>query len=107
MGLTHGNVIFDILEPPAFKKYSIYWVFQAFFCSTFFYMYFAIQPRPALTAVEEETPTLYELVLMQGSYLIMGEIPLLLSVCPLTGKQPQEQRLPDISNKPLDGTNVI
>ena len=49
MGLTHGNVIFDILEPSAFQKYSICWVFQAFFCSTFFYMYFAIQPRPALT----------------------------------------------------------
>ena len=48
MGLTHGNVIFDILEPSAFQKYSICWVFQAFFCSTFFYMYFAIQPRPAL-----------------------------------------------------------
>ena len=51
MGLTHGNVIFDILEPPAFKKYSICWVFKAFFCSTFFYMYFATRPRPALTAV--------------------------------------------------------
>ena len=31
MGLTHGNVIFDILEPSAFQKYSIGWVFQAFF----------------------------------------------------------------------------
>ena len=47
MGLTHGNVIFDILEPPAFQKYSICWVFQAFFCSTFFYMYFATRPRPS------------------------------------------------------------
>ena len=46
-----GNVIFDILEPPAFQKYGICWVFQAFFCSTFFYQYFAIQPRPAQTAV--------------------------------------------------------
>ena len=51
MVLTHGNVIFDILEPPAFQKYSICWVFRAFFCSTFFYMYFATRPRPALTAV--------------------------------------------------------
>ena len=51
MGLTHGNVIFDILEPSAFQEYSICWVFQAFFCSTFFYMYFATRPRPALTAV--------------------------------------------------------
>ena len=39
MGLTHGNVIFDILEPSAFQKYSICWVFRAFFCSTFVYMY--------------------------------------------------------------------
>ena len=46
MGLTHV-----ILEPPAFQKHSICWVFQAFFCSTFFYMYFATRPRPALTAV--------------------------------------------------------
>ena len=53
MGLTHGNVIFDILEPSAFQKYSICWVFRAFFCSTFFYMYFATRPRPALTAVIE------------------------------------------------------
>ena len=51
MVLTHGNVIFDILEPSAFQKYSICWVFRAFFCSTFFYMYFATRPRPALTAV--------------------------------------------------------
>ena len=36
MVLTHGNVIFDTLEPPAFQKYSICWVFRAFFCSTFF-----------------------------------------------------------------------
>ena len=28
-------------------------VFQSFFCSTIFYMHFAIQPRPALTAVPE------------------------------------------------------
>ena len=53
MVLTHGNVIFDILEPPAFQKYSICWVFQAFFCSTVFYMYFAAQPSPSLTAVSE------------------------------------------------------
>ena len=51
MYLTHGNVIFDILEPSAFQRYSICWVFQAFYCSTFFYMYFATRPRPALTAV--------------------------------------------------------
>ena len=35
IGLTHGNVIFDILETPAFQKYSICWVFQAFFYSFF------------------------------------------------------------------------
>ena len=52
--LIHGDVIFDILEPPAFQKYSTCWVFQAFFWSTFFYMYFAIQPRPALTAVRND-----------------------------------------------------
>ena len=51
MGLTHGNVVFDTLELSAFQKYSICWVFQAFFCSTFLYMYFASRPRPALTAV--------------------------------------------------------
>ena len=51
---THRNVIFDILEHSAFQKYSICWVFRAFFCSTFFYMYFANQPRPALTAVRHE-----------------------------------------------------
>ena len=26
-----------------------------FFCSTFFYMYFATRPRPALTAVDIDT----------------------------------------------------
>ena len=51
MVLTHGNVIFDIPEPSAFQKYSICWVFRALFCSTFFYMYFATQPRTSLTAV--------------------------------------------------------
>ena len=35
MVLTHGNVIFDILEPSAFQKYSIGWVFQAFFLFNF------------------------------------------------------------------------
>ena len=39
MGLTHGNVIFYIIEPPAFQKYSICWVFQAFFCSTFLHLF--------------------------------------------------------------------
>ena len=76
-----------------------------------YYVWFPSPTHPwfadSIVLDKEETPTLYELVLMQGSYLIMGEIPLLLSVCPLTGKQPQEQRLPDISNKPLDETNVI
>ena len=36
MGLILGNVIFVILEPLAFQKYSICWVFQAFFCSSLF-----------------------------------------------------------------------
>ena len=31
MVLTHGNVIFDTLEPSVFQKCSICWVFQAFF----------------------------------------------------------------------------
>ena len=34
MVLTHGNVIFDILEHSTFHNYSIYWVFWSFFCST-------------------------------------------------------------------------
>ena len=51
MALTHGNVIFDILEHSALQKYCTCWVFRAFFRSTFFYMYFAIQPRPALSVV--------------------------------------------------------
>ena len=36
MVLTHGNVIFDILEPSAFQKYSICWVFKAFSVQLFF-----------------------------------------------------------------------
>ena len=28
--LTHGNVIFDILKPSAFQKYSICWVFRSY-----------------------------------------------------------------------------
>ena len=28
--MTHGNVIFDILEPPSFRKYSTRWVLQKF-----------------------------------------------------------------------------
>ena len=28
--MTHRNVIFDILEPPAFRKYSTRWVLQKF-----------------------------------------------------------------------------
>ena len=28
--MTHGNVIFDILEPPAFRKYSTCWILQKF-----------------------------------------------------------------------------
>ena len=39
MVLTDGNVIFDILELPAFQKYSICWVFQTFFCSTFLHVF--------------------------------------------------------------------
>ena len=35
------------------QKYSICWVFQAYFCSTFFYMYFAAKPSPMLTAVPD------------------------------------------------------
>ena len=28
--MTHGNVIIDIFEPPAFRKYSTCWVLQKF-----------------------------------------------------------------------------
>ena len=28
--MTHGDVIFDILEPAAFRKYSTHWVLQKF-----------------------------------------------------------------------------
>ena len=28
--MTHWNVIFDILEPPAFRKYSTSWILQIF-----------------------------------------------------------------------------
>ena len=28
--MTYGNVTFDILEPPAFRNYSICWVLQKF-----------------------------------------------------------------------------
>ena len=38
MALTHGNVIFDILEHSAFQKYSICWVFRSLSCSTSFSM---------------------------------------------------------------------
>ena len=51
MVLTHGNVIFDILEPATFQKYSICWVFRAIFRFNFLLMQLATQPRPALTAV--------------------------------------------------------
>ena len=50
MGLILGNVIVVILGPLAFQKYSICWVFQAFFCSTF-YMCFPTRPSPSPTAV--------------------------------------------------------
>ena len=38
MVLTHGNVIFDILEHSAFQKCSICWVFRSLSCSTSFTM---------------------------------------------------------------------
>ena len=84
MVLTHGNVIFDILEPPAFQKYSICWVFRAFFCSTFFYMYFATRPRPALTAVNEYWPDHAKI----NSSLIMIRLWLIRRISPIP---PQDQ----------------
>ena len=33
------NFIFDIFEHQTFQKYSICWVFQAFFCSTFLHIF--------------------------------------------------------------------
>ena len=33
------NFIFDIFEHQTFQKYSICWVFQAFFCSTFLHVF--------------------------------------------------------------------
>ena len=45
MGLTHGIVIFDIVnvEPPSFHKYSSMWGLST--------LHFAIPPSPALKAV--------------------------------------------------------
>ena len=39
MGLTHGNVIFDILEPSAFQKYSIFWSFERFSVKFFLHVF--------------------------------------------------------------------
>ena len=36
--MSHGNVIFDILDPDAFKKYSTWWVFQALLICVFVYV---------------------------------------------------------------------
>ena len=41
IGFTHGNAIFDCLEQPALKKYSICRVFQAFFSWNPFYHVFS------------------------------------------------------------------
>ena len=48
MGLTHGNVLFDILEPQLFKNIA-YVGSLKHFPVQFFYMYFATRPRPSLT----------------------------------------------------------
>ena len=37
--LTHGSVIFDILETPAFDKFSTCWVFQAIYICVFVYLH--------------------------------------------------------------------
>ena len=50
MGLTLGNVIFDILEPPAFKKYSISYVIKLKSVLQCIFIYF-ISFIPILTAV--------------------------------------------------------
>ena len=36
--LTHRDIIFDVLEPPAFKKYGTHWVFQALWNCVFLYV---------------------------------------------------------------------
>ena len=36
--LTHRDIIFDVLEPPAFKKYGTCWVFQALWNCVFLYV---------------------------------------------------------------------
>ena len=51
MALTHGNVIFDILQHSAFQKYSICWVFRSLPCSNHFHMYFALQFFPLIAHV--------------------------------------------------------
>ena len=58
----NGNVIFDILEPPAFQNIAYVGYFKHFSVQLFFYMYFAIQPRPAPTAVGMNMSTMSILV---------------------------------------------
>ena len=50
MRLTHGNFIFDVLEPPAFKNIAYVGSFKHLSVQLF-YMYFATRPRASLPAV--------------------------------------------------------
>ena len=43
--MSHGNVIFDTLDPHAFKKYSTWWVFQALLICVCVYLSFSLSSR--------------------------------------------------------------
>ena len=52
--MSHGNVIYDILDPNAFKKYSTWWVFQALLICVFvcvFVILFVISQRQWIVGV--------------------------------------------------------
>ena len=55
IGFTHGNAIFDCLEQPALKKYSICRVFQAFFSWNPFYHVFSHFINSAVNNISVES----------------------------------------------------
>ena len=70
--MTHWNVIFDILEPPAFRKYSTCWILQKFEEScrnfqnnTFFWENFPVQPWKSIYSAQ---------IKCKNHYLILGTI---------------------------------
>ena len=80
MGLTHGNVIFYVLELPAFQKYSIGWVFQAFFCSTFFTCILQLIAKTAVNGHYTNMPTIRHHAIpyttMFGMVVFQSKVPL-------------------------------